>query len=86
MAKQENHVLGLLFLGPDAEHPDFCHICLEHWTKGGYKGVNPEMPLLTPQCTLPELEAHIASLEEELDRLRKMARDRFKRAAEGSGL
>ena len=72
---------GLLFLGAPKEairQPAVSHVFVKHCTHGEYKGVNPELPLITPRClSIRELETFIDHLKEELDQIKVEARKKY---------
>jgi hypothetical protein len=71
----------LLFLAAPKEAlrgPAVSHIFCSHFSYHEYKGIDPTLPLITPQCfSIGELETHIDLLKKELDEIKVEARKQF---------
>ena len=70
--------LDLLFLDGKETSPSIAHICVKTVTTGGYKGVNPDLPLISPQCmTYAEVVAQADRLIAELNSIKAEAKRKF---------
>ena len=69
--------LDLMFL-KSRQHNPIAKIHLKTYTQGGYKGVNPDLIFITPECmTTGEFDAQIDRLHAELETIRKNGRRKF---------
>jgi hypothetical protein len=72
--------LDLMFL-KSKQHNPIAKVHLKTYTQGGYKGINPDLIFITPECMTPrELDEQIDRLHAELERLRKRGRSAFAKA------
>lgn len=76
----------LLFLNPTKgsglQRGPIAKIYINHHTKGDYKGINPDLIYITPECVASgEFDAQIDRLHRELDEVREKAQLAFAKAA-----
>ena len=75
------HTFDLLFLAPgpnDLAGPPISHVYVKTSTSEAYRGVNPDLRLLTPQAvTAAELGEYIDQLCEELQEIKRKAARKY---------
>ena len=81
---KSTYSLDLLFLEPPSpareweSGPPISHVAVRHSVSGGYKGVNPDLNLISHRClTFAEFNAEIERLQAELETVRESARRRY---------
>ena len=81
---KNTYSLDLLFLEPPSpareseSGPPISHVAVKHSTSGGYKGVSPDLELISHRClSFAEFNAEIERLQEELETIRESARRRY---------